>query len=256
MKKNILVIDIGNTNIVCGLYSNQSLVNTWRMSSDRIRTSDEFFVLIKNLTLDVRIDYITVSSVVPAVGRTIEHMIIKYYKVPYIFVNGNTDLGINYLIPDTSFIGADLIVNAYAAWKKYNTNCIVCDLGTATTVQLVGADGTFYGTSIMPGLITGAYNLFEKAALLSNIQLENPSVLLGLNTKDSLLSGIINGHAFALDGFIKSIYNEFQHLKNFKTIATGGISNLVAEQSSYIEVIDKSLTLDGLSLIAHKLLVT
>jgi len=256
MNKNILVIDIGNTNVVCGIYHDLVLVNTWRMASLKIRTSDEYYVLIKNLTADFEIDYIAVSSVVPAIGKTIEHMIQKYFKAPYLFVDGNTELGLKYLVQDPSFIGSDLIVNAYSAWKKYQTNCIVCDFGTATTIQLVGVDGCFHGTIIMPGMLTGADSLFEKAALLSNIQFESPTVLLGTNTRDALLSGIIKGHAYSIDGFIKELKTDFNHLENIRIIATGGISNLIAEHSEHIEIIDKTLTLDGLSLIINKLLVT
>jgi len=264
MERNLLVIDIGNTNVVCGIYtdsidehkSTPTLVNTWRMASLKIRTSDEYYVLIKNLTADLKIDYICVSSVVPSIGKTIEHMIQKYFEAPYLFVDGNTDLDIKYLVPNPIFIGSDLIVNAYSAWKKYQRNCIICDFGTATTVQLVGDDGCFYGTIIMPGMITGANGLFKNAALLSNIQIESPTVLLGTNTRDSLLSGLIKGHAYAVDGFIENLINEFNHIENIQIIATGGISNLIAEHSKYLDHIDKTLTLDGLSLIINKLLVT
>ncbi len=262
MKKKILAIDIGNTNIVCGIYvdnedlNSESILDTFRISTDRIKTSDEYFVLIKNLSITTEIDFICVSSVVPSVGRTIEHMIQKFFKVPYLFINGETVLGLKFPMKDYSFVGADLIVNAFAAWKKYKSNCIICDLGTATTVQLVGSDGTFNGTAILPGLITGAHNLFEKAAQLSNIQLESPKTTLGLTTKDALLSGLIKGHAFALDGFINEIKQIYYTNKPIITIATGGISSLVAEQSKSIEIVDKVLTLDGLFLIAKKLLVT
>ncbi|MCK9328342.1 MAG: type III pantothenate kinase [Candidatus Cloacimonetes bacterium] len=262
MIKKILVIDIGNTNIVCGLYLNsnkltsESMINTFRISSDRIKTSDEYYVLIKNLSPAMDIDYICVSSVVPSIGRTIEHMIKRFFSVPYLFVTGNTKLDMKFPMQDTTFIGADLIVNAYAAWQKYQTNCIVCDLGTATTVQLVGQNGSFNGTAILPGLVTGAHNLFEKAALLSNIQLESPKTTLGLTTKDALLSGLIKGHAFALDGFINEIKTIFSDFTPITTVATGGISTLVSEQSKNIDIVDKSLTLDGLFLITKKILVT
>ena len=254
--ENIFVIDIGNTNTVCGLYSNGDLVNSFRLSSDRDRTTDEYYVLFKSLNSEHKIDYIAVSSVVPIIGRTIESVILRYYNVPYIFVTGNTELGIKYNMTDPSFIGADLVVNAYAAWQKYKENCIICDFGTATTIQLIGSDGTFYGTIIMPGLTTAAYNLFEKAALLTNIQLEAPKELLGLNTRDALLSGIIRGHAFSIEGFVNSIMDNYSELGFITTIATGGVSNLVADHSQRIDIIDKTLTLDGLYLIAKKLLVT
>ena len=147
------------------------------------------------------------------------------------------------------FIGADLIVDAFIAKEKYKTNCIICDFGTATTIQLVGADGYFYGTVIAPGIKTSADSLFLKTAQLSKIELQTPKSILGTNTKDSLLSGIIYGSIFMIDGIIRQIKKEFNNLENIKVIATGGLAHLVSEDSEEIEIIDENLTLDGLNLI-------
>lgn len=250
--ENILVIDIGNTNIVCGLYCEGVLFRSWRIHSDQEKTTDEYFVILSNLSDHIQLSYIALASVVPAIGQTIERVITKYLKVPYVFVTGRTDLGMNFPVEDPSLIGADLIVNGYMAWQKYQTNCIVCDLGTATTIQLISKEGEFLGTVIMPGMITGASNLFDKAALLTRIQIEDSPTLLGLNTKDSLLAGIIRGHAFSIDGFIRSIKEQYNELGDFTTIATGGFSNLIKRHSSLVDIADNTLILEGLYNIAKK----
>jgi len=253
--KYILVFDIGNTNIVGGVYEDGLLKCTLRLSSDLKKTADEYFVLVNSICENQGVnincmDKIVLSSVVPSLTRCFEHMFQRYFKCGYIIVNGYSQLGLTYSVNDPGFIGADLIVNAYSAWKKYQTNCIICDMGTATTIQLVSQEGHFWGTSILPGLVTGAVNLFEKAALLSDIQLEKPTKILGTTTKEALLSGIVYGHAFLLDRFITEIKATYFQIENIKTIATGGISALVCEHTQNVDVIDKTLTLDGLYLIA------
>ncbi len=253
----ILVFDIGNTNIVGGVYEAGVLKCTLRLSSDLKKTADEYFVLINSICAQngadtARMDKIVLSSVVPSLSRCFEHMFQRYFTCPFILVNGYSPLGLTYNVADPGFIGADLIVNAYSAWQKYQTNCIICDMGTATTIQLVSCEGHFSGTSILPGLVTGAVNLFEKAALLSDIQLEKPAKLLGTSTREALLSGIIYGHAFLLDRFIQEIRKEYSYLGEIKTIATGGISALVCEHTTCVDVIEKTLTLDGLYLISLK----
>ncbi len=254
--KKILVIDIGNTNIVCGIYTEGELQRVWRLSSDSKKTSDEYFSILytlaeqSNMKLEA-IDHVVLSSVVPSLSRCFEHLFQRYFKSPVIVVTGYTPLGLSFSVSDPGFIGADLIVNAYSAWKKYEDNCIICDMGTATTIQLVDKSGHFHGTSIIPGVVTGAFNLFEKAALLSNIQLEKAEHLLGTTTKDALLSGIVLGHAYMIDRFIMEIKKKWAHLIKFKTIATGGIASLICDHSNEIDIIDKTLTLDGLYKISQ-----
>lgn len=252
----ILVFDIGNTNIVGGVYEVGVLKCTIRISSDTKKTADEYFAIIEticsknNINLD-QINKIVLSSVVPSLTRSFEHLIQRYFPCPCVIVNGYTKLGLTYNLSDPGFIGADLIVNAFSAWKKYQCPCVICDMGTATTIQLIDEHGHFYGTSILPGVVTGAYNLFEKAALLSNIQLEKPEHLLGTTTRDALLSGIILGHAFLIDRFVKEIKHKYPELKGIKTIATGGISTLISESTKEVDIIDKNLILDGLYLISQ-----
>ena len=257
MKNINMVVDIGNTNIVIGFYSNTEYQYSWRINTDKAKTEDEYFSIIKqladeqNLILS-QINKVAISSVVPKITRVFSYLIKKYIKCDIEIVNAYCELGLKFPMEDPGFIGSDLIVNAFSAITKYKTNCIICDFGTATTIQLVGEDGFFFGTIIAPGVITSAKNLFDSTALLSNVQLEKPEHLLGTNTTDALLSGIITGNFLMLDGFIKAIKNEYIHLGSFKTIATGGIAELICQDSKEIDIIDVNLTLDGLNFICCK----
>ncbi|MEA1972058.1 MAG: type III pantothenate kinase [Candidatus Cloacimonadota bacterium] len=253
---NIIVFDIGNTHIVIGYYNRDKLVDSWRIRTDKTKTEDEYFVILRNLlsTNNINLpkfDKFAVSSVVPTLTRVFIHLSEKYFQKEAFVVTAYTNLGIKFPIEDPGFVGSDLVVNAYSAIKKYKTNCIICDLGTATTIQLIGADGYFYGTSILPGMMTSASSLFDIASQLSNIQLYNPKKILGLNTQDALNSGIVKGHKIMVEGIVKQLKNEYSRLE-IKVIATGGIASLVFDQSSEIDIIDKTLLLDGLFLISQK----
>ena len=257
MKNYNMVIDIGNTHIVMGFYSGGTIVCSWRLSTDKSRTEDEYYIIIKNLAVGNEINFeeinkVAISSVVPELTHLFSHLTQKYIKCPLQVVNAYTDLGLKYPVKDPGFIGSDLVVNAFSALKKYKTNCIICDFGTATTIQLVSADGNFYGTIISPGVITSAKNLFDSAALLSNIQLQAPDTLLGTNTKDALLSGIITGNEIMLDGFVKALKEQYKNLGKIITIATGGIAELICRNSKEIDVIDKMLSLDRLNMICQQ----
>ena len=257
MKNINMVIDIGNTHIVMGFYSNTECLYTWRLNTDKAKTEDEYFSIIKQLADDRKlilsqINKSTISSVVPEITRIFSHLIKKYLKCDFEIINAYSELGLKFSMEDPGFIGSDLVVNAFSAITKYKTNCIICDFGTATTIQLVGKDGHFFGTIIAPGVITSAKNLFDSTALLSNVQLQKPEHLLGMNTTDALLSGIITGNSLMLDGFIKVLKKEYKNLGIIKTIATGGIAELICNDSKEIDIIDKNLTLDGLNLICCK----
>ncbi|MBT4576246.1 MAG: type III pantothenate kinase [Candidatus Cloacimonetes bacterium] len=257
MKNIIMVVDIGNTHTVMGFYFNTELQYSWRLNTDKAKTEDEYFSIIKQLADDRKlilsqITKTAISSVVPEITRIFSHLISKYLKCDVEIVNAYSKLGLQFPVADPGFIGSDLVVNAFAAIEKYKTNCIICDFGTATTIQLVGKEGHFFGTAIAPGVITSAKNLFDSTALLANVQLKKPEHLLGMNTTDALLSGIITGNSMMLDGFIKALRNEYKHLGEIKTVATGGIAELICSDSEEIDIIDKSLTLDGLNLICCK----
>jgi type III pantothenate kinase len=255
MKRNNFVLDIGNSHIVAAVFQNSKMLRSWRFATDK--TKDEYGVIINsffsNLNLEIQqIDRAAISSVVPVLTGVFEKMFTEAGIEKITLVSAYTPLGLRFPMSDPGFVGADLVVNAFAAKEKYQQNCIVCDFGTATTMQLVGKDGFFYGTVIMPGVMISATRLFDKAALLTNIDLEAPTTLLGTNTQDSLLSGIIRGNAFMIDGFIRKIKEEHSNLKPIKVIATGGISQLICQQSEEIDEIDENLTLTGLNRICER----
>ncbi|HHE37442.1 MAG TPA: type III pantothenate kinase [Candidatus Cloacimonetes bacterium] len=256
MENCYFVIDIGNTHIVMGVYQQNKLIHSWRFGTDNFRTEDEYFAMIKLLFLEKSFDLhnikkIALASVVPELTHVYSHLIKKYLKCPLIKVDAYSNLGLNFPMKDPGFIGADLIVNAFAAREFYQTNCIICDFGTATTIQLIGKDGHFYGTVISPGVITSSSNLIKKASLLSDIRLVSPKNILGTTTKDALLSGILTGNALMIDGFIREIRSAYKKLGEIKAIATGGISDLICKNSKEIDIIDKELTLNGLNYICR-----
>lgn len=253
MQCHYLVIDAGNTDTEVGLYCEQGLICSWRLSSNTNRTEDELFSIINSLTLlkgvclsDV--DVCCLASVVPELTRIYNHLFNKYISGQIFNISGDTDMGLSFLTEEHGFIGADLKVNAYSAREKYKTNVIIVDFGTATTIQLAGKDGLFYGSVISPGITTGASNLFRKASLISQIQLEAPLKILGTNTKDSLLSGIVRGHCLMTDSLVREVKREYSHLQDIKVIATGGIVLLLGRYLKEIDVIDRTLTIDGLYL--------
>jgi len=251
MQSRFLVIDIGNSNIEIGIYDDKRYICSWRLGSDTSLTEDEYFAVIRSLAHEYQIDLqnieiCCIASVVPELTRIFEHLFEKYLSSSLINVTPYTPLGLTFPMEDPGFVGADLVVNAYAAWQKYRSNCLVCDFGTATTIQLIGADGRFFGTVIAPGVIISSTNLFQRASLLTKIQLESPQHTLGTNTRDALLAGIIKGHSYMVDSFIRELKKEYAHLGEVRVILTGGIAHLIKENLEEETILDKTLTIDGL----------
>jgi len=256
MKTRRLLIDVGNTHTVVGLFTESAIERVWRLQTDSSRTVDEYWSLLNSLSssegYDLKeIKIVVLSCVVPYLKGVYRELTDKYIGCEFINVTCKLDLGLTYPTDDPSYIGADLLVDAYAAFTKYRSNCIICDLGSATTIQLVGADGKFYGTVISPGLMTSADSLIKKAAQLTGIELSDEMPLLGKNTREAMLSGILRGHALMIDGFISQIREEFSTLNPIKVVATGGIAKLVSRFTRFIDVVDETLTLEGLNGIAE-----
>ena len=265
MQEPVMVVDIGNTNILCAIYLEGEPFWTARFTSSRNKTSDEYYILLSGLMessvlpegekIAIQdIHYVALGSVVPELTRVWRHLFSKYFKVEMYEINALSPLGISFRVDNPAFIGADLIANAYAAWQKYQTSSIIIDLGTATTIELISKEGRFEGAIIAPGMKTGAESLFLKAAKLYEIELVPPPVLLGLNTTEAMLSGIVYGHSFMLDTFIEKIKEEYSVLKPFQTILTGGMSSLISPFLSGLDTVDKGLTMDGFYLALCKIL--
>jgi len=257
--ETLLVVDIGNTNIVCGLFVARELIRTARFHSSVNRTADEYYSLLIPFiteTGDINITDVAIASVVPELTRMWQHLFQRHFELSAKIITALSPLGLQYRVADPGFIGADLVVNAFAAWQKYHSSTIIIDLGTASTVQFVTDKGSFEGTAIIPGMKTGARNLFEKAALLSEIEISAPPALIGTTTSAALLSGIVNSHAFLLETYIHKLKQQYFDHKRILTILTGGMADLLKPLMPSVDCVDKTLTLEGLMLAAEKLAAT
>jgi type III pantothenate kinase len=248
----IVVIDAGNTNIVVGLYEGKKLLHSWRLSTNRSATVDEYGMTIHSLFryAELRIDEVEgvmISSVVPPLMWTLEQLSIKYLrKTPYVVGPGiKTGLNIRYENPRE--VGADRIVNAVAAIEKYGTPAIVVDFGTATTFDYIDAGGNYLGGAIVPGIEISTEALYQRAAKLPRIELVKPKSVIGRNPVTSMQAGIIYGYAGQVDGIVGRIKAECR--TEPRVIATGGLADLIAGESGTIEVVDPQLTLEGLRII-------
>lgn len=251
----LLVIDAGNTNTVLGIYKNDELVKSWRIRTERNITEDEFCILVKSLFSDSEIDFRTIkktviSSVVPPVMGILDAFCRKHLGHAPVWVNAKNSGGLAILYNNPDEVGADRIVNAVAAYRRYMTNLIVIDFGTATTFDVVTAKGEYLGGAITPGIMISAEALFQRTSKLPRVELfEPPSSVIGKDTPGSMKSGIILGYASLVDGMVSKISKELG-LK-FKVIATGGLAELMTRVSETIESVDGNLTLEGLRIIGE-----
>ncbi|WP_353893381.1 type III pantothenate kinase [Proteinivorax hydrogeniformans] len=247
----LLAVDVGNSNIVVGLYDGENLKENWRISTIKDRTADEYGVILKNLfkysEVDIKVSGIIISSVVPPVMPALREMSKKYFDIEPVVIGPGikTKMPIKYENPRE--VGADRIVNAVAAYDKYGGPVIVVDYGTATTFCAVSEQGEYLGGCIAPGVGISTEALFNKAAKLPRIQIEKPPNVIGRNTVQSMQSGIYYGFIGQLDGMVLQIKKELGH--STKVVATGGIASLIAPDSREVDIVDPLLTLEGLRII-------
>lgn len=252
----ILVVDVGNTNIVMGVYDNKHLLHSWRLGTDKDKTSDEYGMLMLGLLNVEKIDAggisaVVMSSVVPQIMYTLEHTIRKYFKVEAILVGPGTKTGINIKYENPKDVGADRIVNAVAGLEIYGGPLIIVDFGTATTFCAITKKREYLGGVICPGIRISADALFQKAAKLPKIDLVKPETVIGRNTVTSMQSGIIFGYVGQVDYIVNKIKREMQE-DNIRVIATGGLARLIASESKTIDEVNSMLTLEGLRIIYEK----
>ncbi|OXM14591.1 type III pantothenate kinase [Paenibacillus herberti] len=251
----IVVIDVGNTNIVLGIYRGKELLHHWRMSTNRSATSDEYGMMVYNffhyagISLD-EIRGVVISSVVPPLMRTLEQLSATYLQHAPLIIGPGIKTGLNIRYENPREVGADRIVNSVAGIEKYGTPLIVVDFGTATTFDYIDETGAYLGGAIVPGIGISTEALYQKAAKLPRIELVRPRSVIGRNPVTSMQAGIIFGYAGQVDGIVRRIRKEFG--VEPRVIATGGLADLIAAESETIEEVDHLLTLEGLRLIYER----
>ncbi len=252
----VLVIDIGNTNIVIGVFEGDYLIGNWRMLTKNERTSDEYGIFIHHLlkynNLDTdKFENIIISSVVPNVMHSFTNAMIKYFNTKPLIVGPGIKTGISLKAENPKEVGADRICDAVAAYELYGGPVIVIDFGTATTYDVVNEKGEFIAAVTSPGIQISADALWTKAAKLPNIAIKKPPSILARNTVSSMQAGLIYGYIGQVEYIVKKIKDELND-QNMKVVATGGLGSIIMPETNVIDKYDTLLTLKGLKLIYEK----
>lgn len=254
----LLVIDVGNTNTVLGVFENETLVRDWRIRTIRDTTADEFNILAKALLADKGIDpaeieKTVISSVVPSAVSILDTFCKRYLNQEPLWIDPES---VKKLMPilynNPAEVGADRIVNAIAAYEKYHTSLIIIDFGTATTFDAISQNGEYLGGAIVPGVMISAEALFQNASKLPRVEIfKAPAQVIGKDTINSIKSGLIHGNAAMVDGMVDRMKKEMG--TDPLVLATGGLAVLIADASFAIEKVEGSLTLEGLRIISSRL---
>jgi type III pantothenate kinase len=251
----LVLVDVGNTNTIFGVYKDDKLVESFRLSTDTERTADEYGALLLPLFTYRGIDpasaeAVVISSVVPPLHLTLDRLARSYFGKKPLFIEPGVRTGMPIRYDNPAEVGADRIVNAVAARERFGSPVIVVDFGTATTFDVVNAAGEYVGGIIAPGIMISAEALFAHASRLYRVDVRKPSELVGKNTASAMQAGIFYGYIGLVDGILERLLAEMPDIKGI--VATGGQAPLIASGSKYIREIDPDLTLTGLKLIYER----
>ena len=260
-KNMLLAFDVGNTNIVLGVFKDGKLIQNWRMETDNNKSADEYGMLINQLFeyegLHIKeVKDVIISTVVPSVLYTLQHLSMKYFNRKAIVVGAGIKTGLIVKYDNPKQVGADRIVNAVAAYAKYGGPLVIIDFGTATTFCAITENAEYLGGTIAPGVKISSDALFEKTSKLPKVELEEPGHVICKNTIESMQSGLVYGHMGMVEYITKKMKAELAALsptgKEAKVVATGGLATLIEKGIDCIDHVDKMLTLEGLQLIYEK----
>ena len=252
----ILTIDVGNTNITCGVFDGDVIVASFRITTKMPRTSDEYGMILYNLLEQNNIQPMDIGdaiicSVVPNVMHSLWGGLVKYFHITPIIVEAGIKTGIRIVTPNPQQIGADRIVDAVGAYEIYGGPVLVIDFGTATTYDFVDESGAFLGGITAPGIRISAKALSEDAAKLPEIEIKKPESILGKDTITSMQAGIVYGQIGQTEYIINKVKEEVG-LENVKTVVTGGLGRIIANETTCIDIYDPNLTLKGIYRVYKK----
>lgn len=251
----LLVMDVGNTNIVFGVYEGEQLKHYWRLHTNRNATEDEYAIMISHLLSQVNVSFahisgVAIASVVPPIMYALESMCRKYFRLEPLIVGPGVKTGLNIKYENPREVGADRIANAVAAIELYGSPTIIVDFGTATTFCLVGTSGDYLGGIIAPGIGISVEALVNRAAQLTKFELVKPEHVLGKNTIKAMQSGVYYGYIGLVDGIVERLQQEVKG--QAKVVATGGMAELIGSGTKTIDTINPLLTLEGLYFIYRR----
>jgi type III pantothenate kinase len=248
----LLAVDIGNTNITLGIFKNDELRATWRIATGIHRMADEYAVILLNLLRQQGLDVpdvtkVSMCSVVPPLTTTFEDLCQCYFNVSPLVVRSGVKTGVRIRMDNPSEVGPDRIADAAAAYHLYGGPLIIVDLGTATAFDTVSKEGDYLGGALAPGMSMAAESLFTRTAMLPRVGLTRPEHAIGTNTIAAMQSGLVFGYVGLIEGIIARIQRELG--EKARVVATGGYADLIARETSVIDVVNADLTLIGLRLI-------
>ena len=248
----LLAIDAGNSNILVGVFKDDTLTHEWRLLTEAEKTVDEYGILFQNLYRSAHLAIedtkdIIISCVVPPLLSTFDELCTKYFHRNPLIVGPGVKTGIPIHYDNPREVGADRIVNAVAAYEAYQRSLIVVDFGTATTFDCISTHGEYLGGAIAPGILISSEALFHKASKLPRVEFVRPQTVIGKNTTTSIQAGIIFGYVGLIDGIVNRMKKEME--SDPLVVATGGLAPLIAPESDTIAKVDEYLTLKGLHII-------